>query len=120
VPSRSGRCWDRTSDLCRVKAARWFAGRFWRMQNTCKSKFSYENTLLQCSGDLLGLLHGCCTLLPPVMTEGRTKLVNDTQLSAHATLGVVDLQLNRCPRSALLHDFCETRDDQVFRLIHKL
>jgi hypothetical protein len=25
---QSGRCWVRTSDLCRVKAARWFAGRF--------------------------------------------------------------------------------------------
>jgi hypothetical protein len=34
--SWSGRCWVRTSDLCRVKAARWFAGGFWSLQNTCK------------------------------------------------------------------------------------
>ncbi len=26
----------RTSDHCRVNTVRWFAGRFWTLQNTCK------------------------------------------------------------------------------------
>jgi hypothetical protein len=34
--NRGGRCWDRTSDLCRVKAVRRFARAFWSLQNTCK------------------------------------------------------------------------------------
>jgi hypothetical protein len=32
----SGRCWVRTSDLCRVKSVRWFARGFSRLQNYCK------------------------------------------------------------------------------------
>ena len=57
----SGRCWFRTSDLCRVKAARWFAGGFWRLQNPCKSSYSCAVDFPNIAGDLLGLLHGCCT-----------------------------------------------------------
>ena len=37
-----GRCWVRHSDLCRVKAVRWFAGDFWSLQNTCKRQFYCE------------------------------------------------------------------------------
>ena len=31
------------------------------MQNTCKWQHSDEGTFLSISGDLFGLLHGCCT-----------------------------------------------------------
>ena len=58
---RSGAEGIRTPDLRRAKAARYFAGAFWRLQNSCKSRFSCEEVLLKLSGHLLGLLHGCCT-----------------------------------------------------------
>ncbi len=32
------------------------------MQNACKYQHSDDGTLLDISGDLLGLLHGCCTV----------------------------------------------------------
>jgi hypothetical protein len=44
-----------------VKAARWFAGGFWSLQNTCKWAYSSYDAFPQFSGYLLGLLHGCCT-----------------------------------------------------------
>jgi hypothetical protein len=57
----SGRCWDRTSDLCRVKAVRLFARGFWSLQNSCKSPYFYIDAFPSVSEDLPGLLHGCCT-----------------------------------------------------------
>jgi hypothetical protein len=54
--------WVRTSDLCRAKAERWFAGGFWSLQNSCKCTYLVYEAILNSSGDLPGLLHGCCTV----------------------------------------------------------
>ena len=53
----------RTPDLRRAKAARYFAGRFSSVQNACKLSCFRVDTFPSISGDLLGLLHGCCTCL---------------------------------------------------------
>ena len=53
----------RTPDLRRAKAARYFAGLFRRLQNCCKCKYLAYYAFPKLSGDLLGLLHGCCTKL---------------------------------------------------------
>ena len=37
------------------------AGGFWSLQNACKSPYLLYGAVLKVSGDLLGLLHGCCT-----------------------------------------------------------
>jgi hypothetical protein len=51
----------RTRDLRHARAARRFAGVFRRVQNACKWQHSDDGAFLSISGDLLGLLHGCCT-----------------------------------------------------------
>jgi hypothetical protein len=53
----------RTPDLRRAQAARYFAGRFSSVQNACKLSCFRVDTFPSISGDLLGLLHGCCTCL---------------------------------------------------------
>src|SRR5215217_1299550 len=60
---RSGAEGIRTPDLRRAKAARYFAGAFRSLQNSCKSPYLLFGALLKVSGYLLGLLHGCCTSL---------------------------------------------------------
>jgi hypothetical protein len=59
--SRSGAEGIRTPDLRRAKAARYSAGAFWSLQNPCKQPYSRVKAFHSISGDLLGLLHGCCT-----------------------------------------------------------
>src|SRR5215218_936689 len=51
----------RTPDLRRAKAARYFARGFWSLQNACKWQYFCVDAFPSISGDLLGLLHGCCT-----------------------------------------------------------
>ena len=51
----------RTHALRRAKAARYFAGSFRGLQNSCKQLYSCVDAFPSISGDLLGLLHGCCT-----------------------------------------------------------
>ena len=55
----------RTPDLRRAKAAQYFASGFWSLQNSCKSAYFLLDAFPEFSGDLLGLLHGCCTIQCP-------------------------------------------------------
>src|SRR5215211_8642445 len=50
-----------TRDLRFRRSPRGFAGVFRCVQNTCKWQHSDEGTFLSISGDLPGLLQGCCT-----------------------------------------------------------
>src|SRR5215204_1581965 len=50
-----------TRDLRFRRAPRGFTGVFRCVQNTCKWQHSDEGTFLSISGDLFGLLQGCCT-----------------------------------------------------------
>ena len=68
--SRSGPDETRTRYLRRAKASQRFAGRFSSVQNTCKSGGFCVSTFPGISGDLLRLLHGCCTQ----GTRGRTRI----------------------------------------------
>src|SRR5918999_3138650 len=51
----------RTPGLRHARAPRRFAGVFRCVQNACKWQHSDESTFSSISGDLPGLLHGCCT-----------------------------------------------------------
>src|SRR5215212_4269611 len=57
-----GLAWTRTRDLFLIRVAWRFSGDFQSLQNACKWQHSDEDTFLGISGDLLGLLHGCCKL----------------------------------------------------------
>jgi hypothetical protein len=61
---------SRTPDLRREKAARHFAGSFWSLQKSCKNVHFDIDAFPELPGYLLGLLHGCCTLLPVVGASG--------------------------------------------------
>jgi hypothetical protein len=54
---RSGAEGIRTPDLRRAKAARWFAGAFWSLQNACTLPRFCVDAFPGISGDLPGLLH---------------------------------------------------------------
>src|SRR4028118_1368894 len=58
---RSGAEGIRPPDLRRAKAARHFSEPFRSLQNSCKQAHFCSIAFPGISGDLLGLLHGCCT-----------------------------------------------------------
>ena len=65
-PLQAGIFWSgaegiRTHALRRAKAARYFARAFSSLQKPCKLPYFCVETFPGSSGDLLGLLHGCCT-----------------------------------------------------------
>jgi hypothetical protein len=60
----------RTHALRRAKVARRFARLFQSLQNRCKSAYFLHDAFPSISGDLLGLLHGCCTAMRRALRVG--------------------------------------------------
>src|SRR3712207_8926858 len=55
------------------------AGGFWSLQNACKTAYLVYDAFANISGDLLGLLHGCCTTARAYRSEEHTSELQSRQ-----------------------------------------